>query len=814
MADERNGNLESLIEESLRQRPVFSSEPKEGPASDLRHRLISKWPAISAAAATAALSAIGNPIYTPPAVGAITYFITDLSYKLFKKNQRVKEEDVGPDTASSMYNRLFQFKLPFSIVSGAMALAASISYKLYQLQVDLPQDIPGYYSGLLPLLPHLTPEITFSFINGMGAYTLLNGLEKILHSQSLAAMKHTALRKFHRMRSNRQKEAENLECLAAIPHSKEKEVEALLQLEDAYLEAGQPSKAIDANKRLLKAATRTDEFIGVSDWLIKQAKERPYTGEHSNLRNAMHEFAAGDLNSAYSHLVEAVSSDPKNRQLRRVLALFFEATGNSSAASLEMRIYEELLRQEPQLTFRMLGESRNEVLVPVDETAPFPDVYIKRSRNKASLDEEVANINAFSGELPGMLPKVVRQDFDGEYHYIVLESMGNATMLQKALTGNLSQSDVKAVLDLLVKVVVAGEKLTKEGKIKANEPMIAGNYTYSNADAMIAEGESTVQPNILEDRIYYFAHRVTDVFALMVQQHNGVPLSEGFEDVLTGALALSSMVLDPAKYFNVTYTDFTPRNIMFDSESGNLRGKVDWEQVKILPFLFEVVNVLEFYGMKLASVEYGDMFKYLIKKLERELHINGQVVMGQYHAAAALRHLELTGYMSRDSATNPTYVKAQVHNYFVARFHLFEAKRHASGEAKEVLDRMYNYLEKQQILKDEKEQSKLELEIRHSVVPSTAYIWHELTTKKYWQDAWQSFPKVASPKELLAMLSQKGLKGIWHGFRHQEKTAYKRSDPDIALLGQMFGGVPAMFTAIAAYDILSYAVMQAIMPSL
>lgn len=812
MAGEDRSDLESLIEKSVRQEPHFqdiaasASKTQQNNRKTLTERLLP----LSAAVANAALSLSGNPVYASPVVGAITYFITDISYKSFKNNKRVKEESIGPDTASSVYNRLFTFKFPFSLLSGSIALMFSVTAKLSEIPADLPADTLGFYSGLLPLFPHLTSEIAFSITNGIGAYALLSGLEKILHSQSLTTMKHVAFRKFHKMRLNRQKEAEDLEHLAAFPHSKEKEKEVLLQLAGTYLEAGQGSKALDAYKRLLTASTRADEFVGISDWLIKQEKERPYAGKYHHLRAAMHEFVTGDLIAAHRHLTDEVAADQNNRQLRRIRALFFGTTGNSEAADLEMRIYEELLKQDPQLTFRVLGESRNEVFVPADETAPFPDIYIKRSRNKASLDEEVANIAAFSKELPGMLPKVVRQGFDGEYHYIVLESMGNATMFKKALTGNLSHSDVKAVLDLLVKVVVAGQKLTKEGKIKANEPMTTESYIYSNADMIKAHGLSSTQQNLLENRVLYFVHRLIDIFALSVEKHNGVILGDGFESVQDGALVLSSMLLDPKSYFNATYTDFTPRNIIFDSESGNLKGKVDWEQVRILPFLFEVVNILGFYGVALEPVPRADALEHLIKKLEHELHINGQVVMRQYHAAAALRHLELTGYMSRDSTNSPAYIKAQVHNYFMARFHLFEAKRHASGKAKGILEKMYAYLEKQPILKDEREQRQLELEVRRSIMPSMAYAVHELTQKRYWHD----FFKGASPAEILDYFSQKGFKGVWHDFWHSEKPAYRRSDPALAIFGHMLIGVPAILTAIGTYGVLSYAIMRAIMPAL
>ncbi len=834
MAGEDDSGLESLIEESLRQKPSFEavnrsnfpkvttsvgSSPKH---INLTDRLISKWPSISSAAVTALLSFPGNPAYTPPLVGAVTYFLTDIAYGLSKRNKHIKQTNVGPDTASSMYNKLFEFKPQFSALSGVFAFMASVSSSLYQRQIDLGSDVKEFYFGLAPLLPSLTSNFAFALVNCIGAYVLLNGLERVLCSESLATLVHTAAARFYRAIKKPHKAAKHFERIAAMKHSREKEVTALLQLGDTYIEAQQADDAVNAYKRMLSAAARTDDFTGVSDWLIKRAENRPYSdgeGLHYKLQKAMHEFVAGNLDEAYRQLTVASAAEPMNRRLRRVRSLFFESTKQDSLADLEMRIYEELLRRDTGLTFKVLGESRNEVLVPAEETSPFPDVYIKRSKDKAALEEEVANIKAFSEELPGLLPKVISQRSDGEYHYIVLESMGNATMFQKALARDISQSDVEAVLDLLVRVVAAGQQLQAKGKIKINEPMIEENYAYSHADSLRAQGVNPLQQNILENRTYHFMHRVTDVFALAVEQHNGVVLGDGFESVQHGALILSSIVLDPNQHFNLAYTDFNPRNIIFDTQSGNLKGKIDWEQVKRFPLLFELVNILEFYGTELAPVQRTDMFERVIKNLEKQFHISvdRRMFMRQYRAAAALRHLELTGYMSRDSATNPAYVRAQVHDYFMARFHLFEAKKHVSGEAREVLDKMYAYLERQPILKDQGEQRKLELEVRSSIIPPTSYIWHEITQKQYWQAAGQSFlnaAKAASPKEFAAVLSQKGIKGIWHDFWHTEKPAQRHSDPNLSLMGNLLIGIPTLLATLAASTSLSYALMQAIMPAL
>ncbi|MBI2141344.1 hypothetical protein HYU16_02875 [Candidatus Woesearchaeota archaeon] len=810
-------SLEELIEQSLRQTVSFDTAQvalrqrgKEKPT--LQQRLMEKMPA-AAAVANAALSIPGNPAYTPVAVGALTYILADKAARIAANDKRIEHQGLGTETAAGIYNRLFQFKPVFSAISFATALAGSVSYDLYKRQVDLSSDFSGFYSGLFQQLPNLTPEIAFSVVNGLGAYVLLSGLERLLHSESLATAAHIVAVKFDKITGKPGKAISHLERLANVPHSKEKEKAVLLRLGDAYMKAGQSAEAMNAYKRMLRAAARQDDSRGISDWLIRRKVRRSYRGSsaeegiYTRVQKAMHEFAGGNLAAANSLLAQAAAAEPRNRQLRRIRALFFEATGNEAAANLEMHIYSGLLRQDPSLAFAAVGESRNEVLVD-----PDGELYIKRSRNKASLDEEVENIIAFSRELPGMLPRVVRQGFDGQYHYIELESMGSATMLQKAINGTLSRSDVKAVLDLLVKVIVAGEKLRKEGKIKVAEPAAAATYSYSIANVPSVaeqfrkEGVNPEQPNTAQGFSVYFMHRIFDLFISRVQASNGVDFSEKFANsVLEGTAGLGFVLLqDPSTW--AVYTDWTQRNPIFGGLHGNLCGKVDWEQVRILPVFFELVNILEFYGPHIGPVAHKELTEYFIGRLEKGTHqrVNRKILKMRYEAAAVLRHLELVGYRSRDTATNPENLRAQIYHHLMARMHLVEAIRHTPSlfpkplarEARQTLEEMLTDLENESILKEKGQQQQLESEIRPLLIPGIAYLRHEITQKSYWQEFLLSFSPKRTINEIL----------------HPKPSPYK--DSGLAVPATVLLGFPSALAAIAAYMSLSYAAMQKIMPSL
>lgn len=817
-------SLEELIEQSLKQAVSFDAVPvvaqQQGKEKqNLQQRLMEKMPAV-AAVANAVLSIPGNPIYTPVAVGAITYFLAGKAAGIAANDKRIKHQDLGAETPARIYNRLFWFKPVFSAISFATALAGSISYDLYKRQADLSSDFSDFYSGLFQQLPNLTSEVAFSLVNGLGAYVLLSGLERTLHSESLATAAHIVAAKFDKITGKPNKAISHLERLANVPHSKEKEVAILLQLGDACIKTGQNTEAMNAYQRMLRAAARKDESAGVSDWLVRRVgknneylrgssddKEEIYT----QVQQAMHEFANGNLATANSLLARAVAAEPRNRQLRRVRALFFETAGNVAAAGLEMRIYSQLLKQDPSLTFTAVGESRNEVLVD-----PDGELYIKRSRNKASLDEEVENITAFlrEPELRGMLPRVIRQGFDGEYHYIELESMGNATMLQKAVNGTLSHSDVKAVLDSLVKVIVAGEKLRKEGKIKVGEPAIAATYSYSItripsiAEQFRKEVVNPEQPNTAQGSGFplYLAHRISDLFILRVQASNGVDFSEKFANsVLEGAAVLGFVLLQDPSIWAV-YTDWTQRNPIFEGLCGNLRGKVDWEQIRILPVFFELVNVLEFYGPNIGPVAHDELTEYFIGRLEEQTrqHGNRKILKMRHEAAATLRHLELVGYRSRDTATNPENLRAQIYHHLMARMHLVEAMRHTSslfpkpfaGEARQALEEMLADLENESILKDVGQQLLLEKEIRPLLIPNMAYLRHEIAQKSYWQEFFLGLSPKRAINEIL----------------HPKPSPYK--DSGLVVPATFLIGFPSALAAITAYLPLSYVAMQKIMPAL
>lgn len=826
MAEEDHDDLESLIKKSLTENPTFENateasfgKTRQTPKKTLVERLLP----LSAAFANAALSFPGNPAYTPAAVGAITYILANRALKLAVRDKNIKPQTLGVDTSDKIYNRILSFKHIYTLASGGAAFAISLAISLTDRQIELGTDLSDFYSGLLPLLPGLTPQISFAVINTLGAYVLFGGIERTLHSESIATLWHTIAYRVSKTRNQHKKAAQSLERIAGLPRSKEKEVAALLELGDAYLTAGEQTDAMNAYKRMLRAAARTDDLTGISDWLIRRRKRssplsNTTEGDTVYLRvqKAMRELVYGSSDAASSLLAGAVALEPKNRQLRRIRALFFEATGHQEPTDLEMRIYNELLKADPSLTYKAVGESRNEVLAPQDDTAKAPDIYNKRHRDKKSLDEEVANIAGFSQELPGFLPRIIEQGLKDGQHHITLESMGDVTMLQKAVSNNLTYSDVKAVIDLLVKVVAAGEKLRRQGAINVGEPLKPPTYTYSIAaepavaEELKREGTSPVWPNFENGFPLLFVHRVTDLYLARLEVSNGVRLSQEYiRNVQDGAAVLSSMFMHDSSIF-VTYTDFTHRNILFDSVSGNLRGKIDWEQVRMLPIFFELVNILEFYKPNLGTVTHQGSLDHLIDRFEKEtrLQVNRKVFKTEYEAAATLRHLELVGYRSRDTATSPENARAQVYHHLMARMHLVEARKHMRSEAMEITLKMLDSLEKEPIFTDERRQRELELEMRQSILPSTAYLLREISKRQYWRDFFGP-----SPKEMARILSQKGASGVWHDFWHQKPSPYKSTSYVLSFL-PFFPGLPIMMASALSYVPVSYLLLQPIIPSM
>ena len=802
------GNLESLLEESLRQTPSFASVASETEKPSLKSRLIGKLPAVSASIANALLSIPGNPVYTPPAVAAVTYLLSNSALGFARKN-RLAKETAAAGKSESIYNQSFKYKLPFSMLSGFMAFGISVVSGQHNTTVSLGSDTGSFYFGLAQQLPNLTPELAFGFANGFGAYIMLSGMERLLHSESLATLKQKSLRAIYGIAGNRDKSIRCLEQMLRVHHSKKKEVAILLQLGDAYAEAGMNAEATNAYKRMLMAAARKDDLTGVSDWLIGKRKSprnnhnhtgnKPDEGIYGKIQEAMREFASGNLEYSNTSLRDAVSAEPNNKQLRRIRSLFYEATGNDKQANLEMRIYEELLRQDPNLTFRALGESRNEVLVPNDETAGMPDVYIKRSKSKESLEEEVNNIAAFSQELPGLLPRVISQGFDGEYHYITIESLGTATMRQKAAAGTLTEADVKATLDLLIAVIVAGEKLEKEGRIKVSRPIEAEKYVYSAAELYPEEAVDPTQANFTEDglkRSLYFAHRVTDLFLLTVHKLNGLDFSEESservkeyaERIYLGAFLLGEAYFQDRLLYK-TYTDFTHGNILFQSSPGNLSGKIDWEKIRELPVMFELVNIFEFYRHNFGQATQESLMKYFISRFEKAMHIriNRQAFELMYHAAAVQRHLELVGYRSRDTAANPDNARAQVYDHLMARMHL-HAVMNAIPEIKASLEDMLGALEETPILKDRNQQRDIEAQVRTTITPTIPYMFHEMRQSSFWTGMLFPAKPVAQPA--------------------------KSTDNSFKYAAGFLLGIPATFAAIGVYTMLSFLAMQQIMPSM
>ncbi len=801
---EDGSSLESLVEESLKRVPSFPANAKAG--KTLRQRLLGKLPAISAAVFGAAFSIPGNPVGTPAVMGALTYALADTASRMRKRDRASEKRTVDREGAGAAYYGFFSLKPLFSAISAATALSVSVS--LATKDMGLGSDVASYYSGLLRHFPDIMPLLSYSLANGLGAYVLLSGAERVFHPDSVKVIAGRVRHRFYKATRQPQKAAASLEQIVSVPHSREAEVSALLQLGDDYLEAGQNEEAANADKRMLDAAKRKDGSLGVSDWPVgKVTKQNQKTGGRSSisdgetpyvkLQRAMHRFAAGNYPEAHAMLTELVAADPENRQRRRVRALFFEATGNDALADLEMRIYEAQLRNDNGLAYRLVGESRNDVLVPKSETKAMPDVYVKRSKNRLSLEEEVRNIAAFSGRQHGRLPRVMGQRLDGEYHGLSLESLGEATMHQKALAGTLTYSDIKSVIDMLVDTIADGEALAKEGKIRVSEPISAEKYTYTVAEGL-ADGQSAEQQNSFEGESIYFVNRLVDIFALRVQKSNKIEFSPGFMEALVKGAMTINATLCSDKFLNFAYTDFNPRNIIFSSLHGDLVGKVDWEQIRKAPVVLELVNILEFYGSNLGPVVHRELMGHFIRRMEKEftMKINEKKFALLYEVAAVARHLELTGYMSRDSETNPEYNRAQVYNYLRARMHLASLIRSASkesGDVKGSLEGMLSALESTPILKDAALQRRLEQEIVSRLHLSTAYSLRELGQKRFW----------------LEMLSDIKPEALGQLFR---PITFKADD--IALPAVMLVGLPATLGSLAAYAIASYAAIGAVMPAL
>ena len=807
----RDGDLESLIEDSLRQTPSFNSAASESKRkAGLKSLLVVNLPAACASIGTALLSIPANPAYTPPAVAALTYVLSNSAFGLARKNRRIKET-AAAGKAESSYNQQFTYKPLFSMLSGAAVFVFSSVHDLSKANISLGSDTGSFYWELAHHLPSLTPELAFGFANGLGAYVILNGMERLLHSESLATLKQKSLRAFYRIAGNRNKSIKCTEQMTKLHHSKGKETAILLQLGDAYAGAGMNAEATNTYKRMLKAAARKDDLTGVSDWLIgsrdryysqfsrDRKGNKPGEGAYGKIQEAMHAFTSGNMEHANSLLKDAVSAEPNDRQLRRIRALFYEATGNDQQANLEMRIYEGLMRRDPSMTFRALGESRNEVLVPNDETAAMPDLYIKRSRSRESLEEEVSNINAFSQELPGLLPRVVSQGFDGEHYYITLESLGAATMRQKAAAGALTEDDVKATLDLLIKVVVAGEKLENEGKIKVGRPIEAEKYVYSAVKLFPEDSVDDAQQNFTDSepkQSLYFVHRVVDLFLLTALKLNGIDLSQeplGYVEKIRDEIGEGIFALGHA-YFQdqtllKTYTDFTHGNIIFQSAAGNLSGKIDWEKVRKLPIMFELVNILEFYGNNFGQATQAGLMGYFITKFEKELHvrIDREVFGLMYHAACVQRHLELIGYRSRDTAVNPGNAQALVYDHLMARMHLHAIKDEIP-EIKEPLEQLLGVLEELQLFKDKKQQQEIEAEVRSTIMPGTRYLLHEMRQKSFWTS--MLFPAKPAVKPS------------------------KSEDSSFKYMAGFMGGIPATIAILVGYSAFYYYAMQQIMPSI
>jgi tetratricopeptide (TPR) repeat protein len=803
--------LEELIEESLRQKPVFESSSTGSAVKKEKKKrnwnITDKLAPLAVALANAGLAAPGNPIYAAPIIGSATYFLADRVFNQASRSKNIVRDYVGHVGEGRSFDVIFEQKLPLSFLFGALNYVNLSSNAAESGELSPFTSTGNTYLDYLKIQQDLTPEIALSVINGFGAYYILSKFQKVLGSEGMSGILNKALAASYRSIRKPHLAIKYLRGTTSLPHSKEKEVLAMLQLGDAHMDLDQIPEAVSVYKKMLVAASRDDDVTGASDWLVRRKSSHDdYASDvYSQLQRAMHYFVDGNLEGAHSVLTDVVREDPENRQLRRMKALFFEATGNNEQANLEMRIYGQLLRRDQGLTYKLLGESRNEVLIPQDETEPMPDVFIKRNTNPSSLEEEVANIQAFSQELPGRLPKVVGQGSEGNYHDIMVESLGTATMTQKAANNMLTLSDIKSVIDLFVDVIAAGERLRARGALNVSEPILADTYSYVMTEAVSRGGDEPVVPNFFETEdgrlSIYFARRLTDLYMAATETFNDVEFSPEYYGTITeGAIALDS-ILASDQSLNFVYTDFTPRNVLFSDLAGPVSGKIDWESVKIMPAVLELVNIIEFRQLDLQQVPYDQAIEHFIKKFQQEMGvgINRKHFDRLYHAAAVQRHLELIGYRGRDAASNPENLQDQIYHYVSARTHLFDLINQLPKEWKphyeEPLRNMLGALEKTPILSDAELQRDMEARTRPTN-SSERYNFSRMRTKEYWG-------RVA--REL-----------SWNYIKKSSTTPTKKPHlpgPNLGM-GIFAIGIPTIILSASIYTVLSYEAAKIVMPSL
>ncbi len=775
---EPDSELEAMINESLAQKPSFQNGRPfdKKPGKPLLDFLL---PA-SAAAATAALSFPGNPFYTPPAVGAITYMLTDKAVGLLRESGNFKGESL-PLATSNLYNRVLRiFKPVFSAAAVLSALAFSST-----------QASGSQTEG------SISPELAYAAVSGISAYIVLSGLERVLHSQSLSTTVHLLGARWNRARGQPEKEASHLEQISNVPHSKEKEASLLLRLGNSYLEAGQGIQAIDTHKRFLRSSGREDTSAGPSDWLIRANSNS--NAPEGSVQKAMHEYFHGELESANATLAQAAANEPKNRQLHVIRALFFRATGNDALADRELLIYERLVQG-----YEPFGKTRNIVSVPKDDSSLAPELFAKGSAKRVTLEEELDTITALSGEPPlrpiGQLPPIIETRERGGNLEAVLGSIGDANLKQKTLAGMLTEGDLKKTMDLLVNTTLSLYGLYKQGKIKVHEPMLAETYTYQFGDMLKELGMEATHPNIVNGQTLYFSHWINDVFILGVQRYNGINFTDKFSQaVFNGVLALSSKLLEEPR-LNLPYSDFTYPNIIVSSTPGDVTGKADFEQIRILPFLLEMVNVLEMYQPNLAQGQFNELFEYALKNLGYGLgqSLDTRVLGKRYHSAATIRHLGLIGYRSRDSVSNPQDVKAQAYHYLMAKMHLADAIGTVERPERAALKEMQEQIESTPILNDERQQREIELEIRRQIgLPNNAYLAHEFTSKRHLKGMAKDF---FGPGQL---------RDVWPPWKN-----FTVKNSGLVKATAIFIELPLVGAAGTATAIPVYYAMQKIMPSL
>lgn len=337
----------------------------------------------------------------------------------------------------------FLFEHPFALSAAATATtfayvylspstrvhAVSPSSKRIILTGNLLEDLVEHPAKIT----HIGLEAGLVGLLALGT-TLAAG--SLLHSHSLRETSYRVKRLFHSLKGNTEAEIAYQKALVALPNSREKTIEEIVNLGNTYYEQGHRTEAFKQYRRALRVMTKTSDQLSYADLFRRTYRDtirklkRKFSRKKDPEEDTINKMFVDLLNKdtkALDGIKGLVDENPTDSRLRYVYGKALEIIGYRESAEIQKikavqdRLKEGIPLEYLEGTKNKVGLFKDDVLLGDEVVAKSADLEKLKTEKRATEEvrEAIKHFDNYDVPIP---IGIVRHE--GRFFYVMEQASG------------------------------------------------------------------------------------------------------------------------------------------------------------------------------------------------------------------------------------------------------------------------------------------------------------------------------------------------------------------------------------------------------